>query len=161
MPGTFPSPSLGKRFLRYSGVSVVAMALAQAGLAVGYGVLGWAVFASVMLSLVVSIVPSYLLNKWLVWPRSTGGISAARQAGIFLAIALVGSLTTYLVVALAVRIAHAMTSDHLMLSLVVNAAAVIATAAVWLARFWLLDTVVFGPSISAIPGGSPKMASAQ
>jgi putative flippase GtrA len=159
-PDVASTTRLRSRFLRYSGVSVLAMALAQGGLAVGYGVLSWPVFASVMLSLAVSIVPSYVLNRWLVWPR--GDASQFRQATAFLLIAVAGSLATFVLVALAVRVGHAISRDHLFLTLVVNGTAVVATGAVWLARFWLLDRVVFRGSVtSSWTGSTTQMASAQ
>lgn len=144
------------RFLRYAGVSIVAFLLAQAGLALGYGVLHWNVPASVILSLAVSVGPAYVLNRRHVWPRTGDAGSLAVEINGFAAIAVVGSVTTIGVVALAETVARAFTSSHLILSVVVNAASIVATAAVWVLRYVVLDRFLFRDrnAASTVPEGT-------
>lgn len=143
------------RFARYAGVSLVATALAQMGLFLAYGVLRWPVAPAVLLSLAVSVGPAYLLSRRYVWPDTANPRAAAGEATGFFVLALTGSVTTIALVWLAVRMAGAITSNHLTLSLVANAASVTATGAAWVARYVVLDRVLFAPRTSADPGNSP------
>lgn len=131
------------RFLRYSAASLIAFALAQLGLAFGYGILGWGVPASVVLSLAVSIGPAYLLNRRYVWPRPADGTSPVAEINGFIAIAVAGTATTIGVAGLAEAIGRHYTDSHLTLTAVVNGASVVATIVVWIARYLVLDRVVF------------------
>lgn len=133
------------RFARYTGVSLLATGLAQVGLFIGYGVLRWPVASAVTFSLAVSVGPAYLLNRRYVWPDTANSDGAFGEAMGFLLVAILGSLTTFLVVWIAVRTAGIGTSNHVTLSLVANAASVLATGAVWLARYVVLDRVLFAP----------------
>lgn len=137
------------RFARYAGVSLLATGLAQVGLFIGYGVLRWPVASAVSFSLAVSVGPAYLLNRRYVWPDTANSEGAFGEAMGFLLVALLGSLTTLLIVWMAVRTAGIVTSNHVTLSLVANAASILATGAVWLARYVVLDRVLFAPRSSA------------
>ena len=131
------------RFARYAAVSVTATVLAQGALALAYGVLDWPVLPAVMFSLVVSVGPAYLLSRRYVWPGSGRTRPAAAEAAGFFLVALIGSGTTVVVVWAAVAVAGASTSDHLTLSVVANCASVGATVLVWLARYVVLDRLLF------------------
>lgn len=149
------------RFIRYAGVSIVAFVLAQLGLALGYGILHWNVPASVVLSLAVSVGPAYALNRRYVWPRTSDGGSLAFEINGFVVIAVIGTVTTIGVVALAETLAHRITDSHLALSLVVNGASIVATGVVWVLRYVVLDRFLFrdrsgtgkGPDGRADPDG--------
>jgi glycosyltransferase involved in cell wall biosynthesis len=126
------------RFLRYGGVSLIAAALAQAGLALGYGVLRWSSVEAVALSLAVSAGPSYLLSIRYVWPAGRRASSAAA----FLGLAVLGSAITAATVAATEHIARGITHDHTVLAAVVNGTALVTTVAVWAARFFVLDVLM-------------------
>jgi putative flippase GtrA len=130
------------KFVRYAGVSVIATVIAQAGLALAYGLLRWPLPAAVVFSLAVSALPAYLLSRRYVW---SGGDEdhQGRQAGSFLAVAAVGSLATISLVWAAVRLAHGTTSDHATLTLVANGASIVATGLIWVGRYFVLDRFVF------------------
>jgi putative flippase GtrA len=131
------------RFARFTGVSLVATVLAQAGLGVSYGVMRWSTPAAVAFAFAVSAPPAYLLSKRFVWrdPGRTG--PRPGEAAGFLAIALVGSLCSLVSVWLAVWVAGFATSDHVTLSLVANVASLVATGLVWVARYFVLDRFLF------------------
>ena len=132
-----------RRFARYTGVSLVATALAQVGLATAYGVIAWPVVPAVLFSAAVSAGPAYLLSKRYVWPdRRRPGARATEATGFFGAV-LVGSLTTIAVVWFAVGLARTGTSDHLVLTAVANSASVMTTGLVWVARYFVLDRLLF------------------
>ena len=140
------------RLLRYGLVSVVAVLAAQAGLLFGYGVMRWSTTAAVVFSLAVSIVPAYELNRRYVW---RAGRAYLRQGLQFGGAALAGSAATALAAAAAARAGVAAGFDHLELTATVALAALLVTGAVWVARFWFFDRVVFA---AVRPGGAPQPA---
>ena len=131
------------RFARYTGVSVVATVLAQVALALTYGVMRWPVEPAVMFSLVVSVGPAYLLSRRYVWPDTGKPRPAAGEAAGFFVIAFIGAATTIVVVWAAVWIAGNSASDHVTLAVVANSASVVATGLMWVARYIVLDRVLF------------------
>lgn len=131
------------RFIRYAGASIIAFVLAQVGLAVGYGLFRWGVPASVVLSLAVSVGPAYLMNRRYVWPHPGDGSSRVSEVNGFVAVAVIGTLTTIVVVAVAESLARHLTHDHLTLTAIVNVASILATGIVWILRYVVLDRFVF------------------
>jgi putative flippase GtrA len=144
------------RFARYTGVSLIATALAQVGQAFGYGYMRWPVAPSVLFSLAVSAVPAYLLSRRYVWPDKANPRAAAGEATGFLVVALIGAGITIAVVWAAVQIAGTVTSGHVTLSVVANAANLLSTGLVWVARYFVLDRVLFAqrPIESAVAPAS-------
>jgi putative flippase GtrA len=142
------------RFGRYAAVSVAATAFAQLGLFLAYGVLRWPVAPAVFFSLAVSVGPAYWLSRRYVWPDTANSRVAVGEATGFFVLALIGSVTTIAMVWLAVRVAGAITSNHLTLSLVANAASIAATGAVWVARYVILDRILFASRTFEDPGDS-------
>jgi putative flippase GtrA len=131
------------RWMRYGLVSVVAVVLAQAGLLFAYGVLRWSTTAAVAVSLAVSIVPAYELNRRLVWRAGRPGLGQALQ---FVGAALAGSAVTALATAGAARAGASAGFGHVALTVTVGLTALLVTGAVWVARFWFFDRVVFRPA---------------
>jgi putative flippase GtrA len=122
---------------------LVATVLAQAGLAVSYGVLRWPTPAAVAFSGAVSVPPAYLLCRRYVWrdPGRTGPRSG--EAAGFFAIALVGAAISLVSVWLAVWVADFVTSDHVILSVVATVASLVATGLLWVGRYFVLDRFLF------------------
>jgi putative flippase GtrA len=131
------------RFARYAGVSVLATGLAQAGLFLAYGVMGWPIAPAVMFSLAVSVVPAYGLSRRYVWPDTANPRAGWGEATGFFVVAVIGSVTTLVLVWAAVRIAGTMTFDHVTLAFVANGASIAATGAVWIARYLVLNKLLF------------------
>ena len=143
-----------RRFARYTGVSLVATALAQVGLATAYGVIAWPVVPAVLFSAAVSAGPAYLLSKRYVWPdRRRPGARATEATGFFGAV-LVGSFTTIAVVWFAVLLARTGTANHVVLTAVANSASVMTTGLVWVARYFVLDRLLFSRRGLDSPVGS-------
>jgi putative flippase GtrA len=103
----------------------------------------WPVEPAVMFSLVVSVGPAYLLSRRYVWPDTGKPRPAAGEAAGFFVIAFIGAATTIVVVWAAVWIAGTSTSDHVTLAVVANSASVVATGLMWVARYIVLDRVLF------------------
>lgn len=129
-----------RRLIRYGGASAVAAALAQVGLAAGYGWFRWTTTAAVGLSLVVSLAPSYWVNRRYVWPERSAGRS---QKVTFVALAVVGSTVAAVTTHVAEMLGRLTTHDHGTLTLIVNGAALLTTIVVWLLRFVAFDRLVF------------------
>lgn len=141
--GASPAARPLARLARYGGVSVIATVLAQAALALGYGVMRWPAVAAVTLSLAVSAPPAYVLSRRYVWRDAARTRPVHGEAAAFLAVALVGAAATVGIVWLTVQVAGAITTDHVMLSFVANISSLVATGVMWLARYAVLDRFLF------------------
>jgi putative flippase GtrA len=124
-------------------VSLVATVLAQAGLALAYGVLYWPVSVAVMLSLAVSAVPAYVLNARYVWPSARRVRHESVRLAAFIAAALAGSVLTIGFVWSSTHVAALTGASHTTLSLVANGSALAATATIWLGRYVFFERVLF------------------
>lgn len=98
-----------------------------------------------LFSLLLSVGPSYRLNRRYVWPEGVGR-SGASRLGPFAALALVGSLVTAVSAHLADALGQHLTTNRGLLTLAVNTAALATTIAIWAARFWLFDRFLFATS---------------
>jgi hypothetical protein len=123
-------------------VSLLAGGLAQGGLALAYGVLGWGTAAATLLSLAVSIGPSYWGSRTYVW-AGRGSRQRRREATVFAVVAVVGSLTAIALTALAELVGSLLTEDRTLLTGWVCGGSVAATALVWIARYAVLDRLIF------------------
>lgn len=129
-----------QRLFRYGGVSVVTAGLAQAALALGYGILAWPTTPAVALSLVASVIPAYWLNRRYVWGDRTTG---RRHVATFFAMAVAGSAAAAVTTHVAEELARLATDDHRLLTAAVNATALATTVIVWLLRYVAFDRYVF------------------
>lgn len=136
--------------VRYSGVSALALGISQSALAVSYGVLHTTVPVAVGIALAVSVIPSYLLNRRFVWPgKPASGLRTEITA--FVLIGIAGSALTAVLASAGEAIASAVTHNPVALTGVVNGLALLATVAVWLLRFAVLDQFLFR-SVSTATG---------
>ena len=127
---------------RYVVVSLLAGALAQGGLALAYGVFGWGTAAATLLSLAVSIGPSYWGSRTYIW-AGRGSRQRRREATAFAVVAVVGSLTAIALTALAELVGSFLTEDRSLLTGWVCGGSVVATALVWITRYAVLDRLIF------------------
>jgi putative flippase GtrA len=135
------------RQARFAVVSLVSALLAEAGLAVGYGIAHWGVPAAVLLSFLISAPVSYVLNRQMVWRREDfPANSRPRELFGFFTVALVGTAVSMAIVAAAEDLARLVSTQHLVLSAVVDLAGLVAMFTVWLARYVVLDQLVFRPA---------------
>jgi putative flippase GtrA len=131
------------RITRYTGVSLVTTLLAQAGLALAIWAWSWPVAPAVLFSGAVSAGPAYWLSRKYVWPDGGKVNATAGEASEFFAVALAGSVTSIVVVWSAIQLARLATHDHVALSVTANAASVTSTGLVWMARYLILDRLLF------------------
>lgn len=147
-------PRWDGRPVRYGATSILAFVLAQAGLALAYGILRWPVPAAVVFSFAVSAGPAYVLSRRLVWPDGCQPRARGGEAGAFLTVAAAGAAASLTIVWGATGLARTATTDHLTLSVIANGASILATGAIWVGRYYALDRLVFasGPSVPPVMG---------
>jgi putative flippase GtrA len=124
----------GRRALKYSMVSVIAIACSQTILIYTHAVLDWDAMVSNVVAVAVSSIPSYLLNRAWVWGRK-GSHSFLREVRPFWVFAFVGLGVSSLFVWAATKWSDA--------TLVVSFANLSGFGLLWIGRYILLDQLLF------------------
>lgn len=125
-----------RRAARYSGVSVTSTLLTQVLLLVGHGYLGVDATPANVAAVMATSVPAFMANRRWVW-RVAGPSSLRGEVLPFWSFTLAGlALST-----LAVRVVSLVTES----SVAVSAANIGAFGALWVAKYFVLDGVVFAP----------------
>jgi putative flippase GtrA len=124
----------GRKALKYSMVSVVAVGCSQVILILCSAVLGWAPVTSNVTAVMVSSIPSYLLNRAWVWGRS-GSHDVLREVLPFWIFAFVGLGFSTLLVHLA--------SNWSKATAVTSAANLTAFGILWVGKYLVLDQLLF------------------
>lgn len=124
----------GRKLLRYAGVSAIGVTAGQALLFLLYTVADLHAVLANTLAVTIATVPSYLLNRAWVWGKS-GGHSVTAEILPFWGMAFLGLLLSNMLVAVAER-----QSDWW---LIINAANLTAFGLLWVAKYVLLDRVLF------------------
>ncbi len=130
----FARAQLHRKPVRYSLVSVVAVGVSQVVLIICNGLLDWSPVASNMTAVSVGCIPSYTLNRSWVWGKH-GRNHFWREVAPFWAFALVGLAFSTLLVYLAAR-----WNDS---TVVVSLANLSAFGLLWVAKYFLLDSLLF------------------
>lgn len=120
--------------VRYSLVSVVAVAVSQIVLVLCNGVLDWAPVPSNLMAVAIGSIPSYALNRAWVWGKR-GRNDVWREVLPFWAFAFVGLAFSTLLVYLATQWSDA--------TLVVNGANLTAFGILWVVKYFFLDGLLF------------------
>ena len=136
----------GRKALKYSMVSVVAIACSQAILVGCHAVLGWSAVWSNVTAVAVSSVPSYLLNRAWVWGRK-GDHDWLREVLPFWVFAFCGLGLSVLFVWLATKWSDA--------TVVVSFANLSAFGILWIARYIVLDQLLFNALDQQVPEDEP------
>ena len=125
---------LRAKFLRYSGVSIIAVAVTQSVLWLGIEVVEWSPLIANLLSVSLGAIPAYLLNKKWVWGRQT---EHSIQSEIlpfwiynFLGLALSSGCVAFV-------------STQTSSTVVVMLTNLLVFASLWIGKFFLLERVIF------------------
>jgi len=140
----------GRRALKYSMVSVVAVACSQAILVFCSAILDWSPVVSNVTAVTVSSVPSYLLNRAWVWGR-TGSHDVLREVVPFWIFAFVGLGFSTLLVHLASSWSEA--------TIVTSLANLTAFGILWIAKYLVLDQLLFSALLKDEDGEGELVAS--
>ena len=141
--GAFTRAQFDRKPVRYSLVSVVAVGVSQLVLILCNGVLGWSAVASNFTAVSIGCIPSYVLNRSWVWGKR-GPNHLWREVVPFWALALLGLVFSTILVHLA-----ASWNDS---TLVISAANLTAFGILWVAKYLLLDSLLF-----ALPGDDSEL----
>lgn len=124
----------GRKAMKYSMVSAIAIVCSQAVLVVAHAVLDWSPVVSNVVAVAVSSVPSYLLNRAWVWGK-TGSHNVWREIVPFWTFAFVGLALSVFFVWMAAKWSDA--------TIVVSAANLSAFGILWVGRYIVLDQLLF------------------
>ena len=124
----------GRKLLRYAGVSCVGVTAGQLLLFFFYEVVGLRAVLANTAAVAIATIPSYLLNRAWVWGKN-GDHSLTAEIIPFWGMAFVGLLLSNVLVHFAEQ-----RSDAWWL---INGANFVAFGVVWLAKYVVLDQVLF------------------
>ena len=127
-------PPLPARLFRFTGVSVVSVAITQGLLVLFNGVLGWPGWVANVLAVGIAAGPAYVLNRRWVWARF-GPHSMSREVVPFWAYTFLGLLLSTVLVAVADTVWGT--------TLAVQIANIAGFGVLWVGKFVLLDRVLF------------------
>lgn len=144
--GPVPTPVgrslLERKVVRYALVSVVAVAVSQATLAITFGALRWGAVAANVTATALATIPSYTLNRAWVWGRR--GRSHLRTEVIpFWALAFVSLVASTAAAQAAEDAVEALAVPHVVATLLVMAATLAAFGTLWAIRFFILNRFLF------------------
>lgn len=124
----------GRKLLRYAGVSCIGVTAGQLLLFLFYEVVGLRAVLANTAAVAIATIPSYLLNRAWVWGKN-GDHSLTAEIIPFWGMAFVGLLLSNLLVHIAEQ-----RSDAWWL---INGANFVAFGVVWMAKYVVLDQVLF------------------
>ena len=137
------------RAVRYSGVSVISVACTQVVLFAGHAALGLPAMPANLIAVSVAAVPAFVLNRRWVWSLH-GPSSLRREVLPFWGFTLAGLVLSTAAVA---AVAAVTTS-----SVAVSAANIGAFGLLWVAKYLVLDGLVFAPAVPGAPVGEELVA---
>lgn len=137
-----------RQFARYVVATVAAVAAGQLLLGIGYDILGWPAALANVVSACLVTGPAFILNRNWVW-RQGGKADILRETAPFWILAFIGLGMSTGGVALtehfAVRLVHSRHLDTLLIIL----GSCASYGIVWIARYVILDRMVFRSTRSA------------
>jgi putative flippase GtrA len=132
----------GRKLVRYSMVSVVSVVVYEVLLFVFLGIMHWSAAVANFCAVSVSAIPSYYLNRAWTWGK-TGRSHLMKEVVPFWGMALLGLVFSTIVVGFAKDGADNVTSVHLLQTLIVMFAGLAAFGVLWIAKFVVLNRVLF------------------
>jgi len=133
----------GRKLVRYSLVSVISVVVSQ--IILFFAQFAWSARTSNIVAVLISAVPSYQLNRAWAWGK-TGRSHLMKEIVPFWGMAFLGLVLSTWSADFAESHAASLTSSTLGQKLVVNAAALAAFGVLWIAKFIVLNRVLFAPA---------------
>jgi putative flippase GtrA len=132
-----------QKVVRYTAASLATTVVAQ-GIILGGTMAypGWSPVIISAIATVIAVIPSFEVHRRWVWQRH-GPSRVTAEVIPFVAIAVVGLIVSSALVGVAGALTHSLSPHHLEHSLVLDGAYLSGYAFIWVARFFLLDGVVF------------------
>lgn len=133
----------GKKFIRYSMVSVVSVITYEILLFITLGLLHWESARNAnIFAVTVSAIPSYYLNRAWAWGKS-GRSHFMKEVVPFWGMALLGLVFSTWIADFAKTFADEHTSVHLLRTFIVMMGGLAAFGVLWVAKFVILNKVLF------------------
>jgi putative flippase GtrA len=130
----------GQKFLKYSAVSVISVAINVMLLAITYGLLKWDAVPANIFAVGVSAVPSYYLNRAWAWGKR-GRSHFMKEVVPFWALAFLGLLIS--TIAVDIADSHVQHLNHAVKTLIVLATQIGAFGVLWIVKFIIFNELLF------------------
>jgi len=140
--GTWSATEAGRKILRYLVVSLVNVVVGEAVLGLSYLFLHWSAFTAAVVAVTVATVPAYFLNRTWVWGR-TGHSHLVKEVIPFWGLACLYLVLSVGAARLAEVVATGLTASRPSQTIIIMSAILVASAVLWLMRFFVLDTLIF------------------
>jgi putative flippase GtrA len=147
---TWSRTDQGRKWVRYSMVSVVSVVVSQVLLLVAFGVLHMSARSANIWAVCLSAIPSYYLNRSWAWGKQ-GRSHLLKEVVPFWTMALIGLAFSTWAADFAESHAHSVTSSHLATTLIVMGASIGAFGVLWVAKFVILNKVMFAHHPEDLP----------
>lgn len=151
-----PSPSYLQKAVRYSLVSVVNVLLGETLLSVAFYHWRWSARDATLFATGVATVPAYFLSRRWVWRRG-GRSSLTAEVLPFFALSFLGLVLSVWGAGVAERFGGQLTQSRRSQTVLVMATTLGAFGVVWVARFVILDRVLFRASPGDDGGGDARI----
>jgi putative flippase GtrA len=130
------------RFGYYIVATIAAVAFGQVLLGIGYDILKWPAVLANLVSACIVTGPAFILNRRWVW-KQEGKADLVRQTAPFWFLAFVGLAISTAGVALTQHYAVRLVDNRHVDTLLIILGSCASYGVVWIARFFILDRVVF------------------
>jgi putative flippase GtrA len=132
----------GRKMVRYSMVSVIAVACSQFILAVCFGLFHWSAVNANITAVCLSAIPSYYLNRAWTWGKR-GRSHLMKEIVPFWGMALLGLVFSTWLAGMAEDVATDVSSVRLVQTVIVMGASLTGFGILWVAKFMVLNKVLF------------------
>ena len=136
--------------MRYSMVSVISVIVSQVLLLIAFGLLHWSARTSNIWAVCLSAIPSYYLNRRWAWGK-TSRSHLIKEVLPFWVLALIGLAFSTWAADYAESHADAITSSHLLTTIIVMAASLAAFGVLWVGKFAIFNKVLFAHHPEELP----------
>jgi putative flippase GtrA len=132
----------GKKWVRYSMVSIISVIVSEILLFIAFGLLHWSARASNIWAVCLSALPSYWLNRAWAWGKR-GRSHFLKEVAPFWAMALIGLAFSTWAADYAEANAYHVTTSHFVTTLIVMTASLAAFGVLWIGKFVILNKLMF------------------
>lgn len=140
----------GRKWVRYSMVSIASVIISQVLLAFAFGVMKWTARASNIFAVGLSAVPSYYLNRAWAWGKR-GRSHFLKEVLPFWTMAFIGLVFSTWAADYAESHADSLTSSHFWTTMIVMTASLGAFGVLWIGKFVILNKLMFGTHPEDLP----------
>ena len=130
----------GQKFVKYSLVSVISVAVNLVLLVLAFGVIGWSAAPANLFAVGISAIPSYYLNRAWAWGKR-GRSHLFKEVIPFWALAFLGLVVSTIAVHIVGN--NIKQYHHAVQTLIVAATNIAAFGLLWVAKFIIFNELMF------------------